>query len=192
MTRGRVANENGGVRANPCGRARGLFGCRVVRNGPVRLDRLDVWQGTTAEPVDLDLIEAHVPELGRSFRARVVGDPWQAAAMYQRLRRRGLPVHEHAFTTNSWTTLATGLCRAVRDRRLDLPSDDAELLDELAAVKIIEKGPGVYRLDHAPGAHDDRVVALALAAVPLFDAGPTRARIRSVARMVETAGIQRV
>lgn len=48
----------------------------------------------------------------------------------------------------------------LRDHRLALP-DDRELLDELMTVRLRESAPGVYRLDHDSGQHDDRAVALA-------------------------------
>jgi hypothetical protein len=37
-----------------------------------------------------------------------------------------------------------------------------------------ETSPGVYRLDHDHGHHDDRAIALALAAVHLAERGPVR------------------
>jgi hypothetical protein len=45
---------------------------------------------------------------------------------------------------------------------LRLP-DDPELLDELANVRLRESSPGVLRMDHDAGRHDDRAIALALA-----------------------------
>jgi len=42
------------------------------------------------------------------------------------------------------------------------------LLDELAHVRLRESSPGVYRLDHDSGRHDDRAVALALAVTTLL------------------------
>ncbi len=48
------------------------------------------------------------------------------------------------------------------DRRLWIPNDP-ELIDELASVRIRETStPGVYRLDHDAGRHDDRAVCMAL------------------------------
>ena len=61
--------------------------------------------------------------------------------MYQRLRRAGLRVSEFTFTTSSWTRLPIELFGLLRDRGLDLPGGDDDLLDELAAVRLIERGP---------------------------------------------------
>jgi len=51
----------------------------------------------------------------------------------------------------------------LRERRIALP-DDPGLRDELANVRLRETSPGVYRLDHDQGRHDDRAIALGLAA----------------------------
>jgi hypothetical protein len=40
----------------------------------------------------------------------------------------------------------------------------AALIDELAHVRLRETGPGHVRIDHDPSRHDDRVIALGLAA----------------------------
>ncbi len=52
----------------------------------------------------------------------------------------------------------------LREHRLALP-DDAGLLDELAAVRL----RGAHRFDHDAGEHDDRAVALGLAALALTE-----------------------
>ena len=46
-----------------------------------------------------------------------------------------------------------------------MPAGDAALRDELANVRLRETGPGRVRLDHATGRHDDRAVAIGLAAL---------------------------
>jgi len=47
--------------------------------------------------------------------------------------------------------------------------DDAELLEELATVRLRESTPGTYGLDHDASGHDDRAVALGLAALALTE-----------------------
>lgn len=80
-------------------------------------------------------------------------------------------VEEWAFTAQSVGRLAVNLHLLLRERRLSLP-DDAELLDELANVRLRETSPGVFRLDHDAGKHDDRAVALGLAALALTEKPP--------------------
>src|SRR5581483_4176632 len=64
--------------------------------------------------------------------------------------------------------LASTLVQLLRGRRLDLPADDGELADELKNLRLRETAPGVVRLDHDADRHDDRAVALALAATRLL------------------------
>lgn len=130
----------------------------------VFLDRMEVWQGTRAEPVLLADVEEWVAQASAAFNAApVVLDPWQAVGLTQRLRRRGLHVEEFTFSNASVGRLAATLHLLLRNRALALP-DDPELLDELANVRLRETSPGVLRMDHDSGRHDDRAIALALAA----------------------------
>ena len=141
--------------------------CAVVhgeRTGPdtvVNLDRMAVWSGTRATPVDLGAVEAWLLEAATKYRARIVGDPWQAVGMFQRLRSQGVQVEEFTFSQQSIGRLATTLHLAIRDHHLALPPDE-ELIDELANVRLRETSPGVLRMDHDPDKHDDRAIALAL------------------------------
>jgi hypothetical protein len=69
----------------------------------------------------------------------------------------------------------------LREHRLALP-DDAELLDELGTVRLRESTPGVYRLDHDANSHDDRAVALGLAALALTERTEGRASVTAPQR----------
>jgi hypothetical protein len=152
-----------------------LVACSAPHAGvAVALDRIAVWQGSRREPVALDVVESAVLEAWRAYgRPPIVLDPWQAAQLAQRLRARGVKVTEFTFTAQSVSRLALRLHGLIRDRALELP-DDPELLDELANVRLRETSPGVYRLDHDHGRHDDRAIALALAAEHLLDRPPAR------------------
>jgi len=86
----------------------------------------------------------------------------------QRLRARGVAVTEWTFSPVSVGRLAMTLHLLLREHRLALP-DDAGLLDELATVRLRESTPGTYRLDHDASGHDDRAVALGLAALALTE-----------------------
>jgi phage terminase large subunit-like protein len=141
--------------------------CSVDENDPaqhVALDRIGVWQGSRAAPVDLDTVESWIETAWREYgQPSVVCDPYQAAQLMQRLARHGVHVVEHAFTQASVSRLALRLFQLISDHALQLPPDE-ELLDELVNVRLRESSPGVYRLDHDPDRHDDRAVSLALAA----------------------------
>ena len=139
-----------------------LRGVRVV------LDRIQVWAGTSDSPVRLSDVEAWLAQaVGIYNQARIVIDPWQAIGLSQRLRGRGVAVREFNFTSASVGRLASALHQLLRNRALALPNDEA-LLDELANVRLRETTPGVYRLDHDPDQHDDRAIALGLAANQLL------------------------
>jgi phage FluMu gp28-like protein len=77
-------------------------------------------------------------------------------------------VDEYGFGAQSVGRLASTLHMLLRDRRLSL-FDDTELLDELGNVRLRETTPGVLRMDHDPDRHDDRAIALSLAALALVE-----------------------
>ncbi|MGO1544390.1 MAG: terminase large subunit domain-containing protein [Gulosibacter sp.] len=134
----------------------------------VVLDRIAVLQGTPAHPVQLADVESLVLQAAQAYRATVRVDPWQATGLAQRLRSRGVTITEWSFTAASVGRLAVNLHLLLREHRLALP-DDPDLLDELATVRLRETNPGVFRLDHDSGHHDDRAVALGLAALALTE-----------------------
>lgn len=145
------------------GAERQEIGRRVV------LDRMGVWAGSRLRPVNLDDVEEWVETASRSYnRAEVVFDPYQAVGMMQRLQGRDVFCHEFTFSSASVGRLASTLHLLLRNRALALP-DDAELIDELANVRLRETSPGVIRMDHDAGRHDDRAIALALAAHRLLE-----------------------
>lgn len=132
------------------------------------LDRIEVWKGSRIRPVQIEAVEEWIAQASDSYgRARIVADPWQSIGLLQRLRAKGLKAEEFAFTQSSVGRLASTLYGVIRDRNLLIP-DDPDLIDELAHVRLVEKSPGVFRMDHDPGRHDDRAVALALAATSLL------------------------
>lgn len=149
--------------------------CSAEGDAPaVALDRMMVYQGSRRQSVSLDVVEAAALEAWQGYgQPSLVADPWQAAQLCQRLRARGVRVEEFTFSSQSVSRLALRLHGLIRDRALQLP-DDAELLDELTNVRLRETSPGVYRLDHDQGRHDDRAIALALAAENLLSKPPVR------------------
>lgn len=138
--------------------------------GPlVVLDRVHVLQGAKSRPVQLDDVERLAEQTSRAYgHARIRLDPWQGVGLAQRLRDRGVSVEEWSFTAQSVGRLGQNLHLLLRDHRLALPDDQA-LLDELMTVRLRESAPGVYRLDHDSGQHDDRAVSLGLAALALTE-----------------------
>lgn len=135
----------------------------------ILLDRLMVWSPSPQRPVTLSAVQDWVGEFARRYRNAVcVFDPSQGLQMMQTLKRSGLTVEEFSFSGSSVGKLGTTLLQLIRERALALPADEDDLLDELRNVRVKETAPGTYRLDHARGRHDDRAIALALAAHTLL------------------------
>lgn len=148
-----------------------LFQRKPVEVGTARvvLDRMEVWQGSKSRPVQLGDVEDWVLEASRAFNgAQVVFDPFQAIGSAQRLEASGVRCHQFNFSQGSVGRLASTLHRLLSDGALALPPDE-DLLDELSHVRLVERSPGVVRMDHASGRHDDRAIALALAAHHLLN-----------------------
>jgi hypothetical protein len=89
----------------------------------------------------------------------------------QRLKQAGVRIEEFTFSASPVGRLAMTLLQLIRERELALPDDD-ELISELRGVRLKESSPGVFRLDHDRGQHDDRAVALSLAATALVERPP--------------------
>lgn len=143
-----------------------------VESVRVVLDRMQVWQGSKSERVQISEVEDWILQASRSFNsAPAVVDPWQMVGSVQRLRQAGVVVEEFTFSAVSVGRLASTLHSLLKNTALSIP-DDPELLDELVNVKLIEKSPGVVRMDHASGRHDDRATALGLAAWYLLNRPP--------------------
>jgi phage terminase large subunit-like protein len=139
----------------------------------VVLDRIEVWEGKKSKPVRLAEVGSWLLEASRTFNgAGLVFDPFQAVGLAQRLEDSGVRTSSFTFSSASVGRLARTLHQLLRDRAFVLPADDQELLEELRNVRIVEKQPGVFRMDHDRGRHDDRAVALALAAHQLLEDPP--------------------
>lgn len=149
--------------------------CHSERDGNVQkivLDRMQTWTPSRANPVRLEVVGDWLLEATRRYNhGRLVYDPWQAIDLSQRLRAKGVSAVEFTFSASSVGRLGSVLHLLLRNRQLALP-DDPALFDELAAVRLRETTPGVLRLDHDEGQHDDRAIALALAAQHLVDRQP--------------------
>jgi phage FluMu gp28-like protein len=143
------------------------------------VDRMQVWRGSRLRPVQLSAVEEWVEEAARRYgQARVRFDPFQAVHLAQRLKRKGITVEEFTFSPASVAKLASILLQLIREHAVALP-DDADLLGELRNLRLRESSPGVFRLDHDRHGHDDRAVALALAASWLVERGSSMGRMRT-------------
>lgn len=136
----------------------------------VVLDRLRAWKPSKARPVDMAEVEAYIDHAAQQYNgARIVGDPYQAVAMVQRLRHHH-SVREVTFSAGSNSRRAQQLLRLIRDRNLDLP-DEEDLVGELLSLRLVEgSSPGILKLTTEGGTagHFDRVTAFMLACEELL------------------------
>ena len=148
------------------------LGVEQVTGTRVVLDRMNVWQGTSQNAVPLSEVEAWIAQAASTFNHAVVRlDPWQLIGTTQRLREvHNIACDEFNFSATSVGKLAATLHRLMRDHQLALPNDE-ELIDELRSVRLEERTPGVVRLTHDSDRHDDRAVALGLAAHKIMSEG---------------------
>ena len=139
--------------------------------GPQRVvvDHLDRWQGSKKHHVPIDAVRERVAALSKEYnRAFVHADPNQFIGTLQDLNKLGVRAKEWTFTATSVGTLATALVQTFRNGQIQVPHS-AILKDELLSVKLRESAPGVTRLDHDRGGHDDQAVTIGLACHLLLD-----------------------
>jgi hypothetical protein len=129
----------------------------------VVVDDVRVWSPSPGRPVPHEEVEAFVLDRARAYRATVVFDPAEFRGAAQRLAAK-VKVEQFTFSQQSVGKLALTLFNLLRAHEIALPVDDQALVDELAHVRLLHPGPGLWRVDHDPSRHDDRAIALALAA----------------------------
>lgn len=128
----------------------------------VQVDRLKVWRGSKRKPVNLSDVESYILAASNEYNgAELHADPYQAVELLQRLRAKGVRAHEFVFSAQSVGRVANALHLALRNRLLHIPNDP-DLLAELGRVRLRETAPGVARLDHDSGEHDDQAVCIAI------------------------------
>ena len=145
-----------------------------MADGVVVVDLVKAWAGTPREPVNLAAVGEWLALVGEDYnRATLVYDPHEATAIVQGLGWRKRRLVAYNFSQSSVGHLAMALYQVMRSRRIALYPDTA-LIDEMANVRLRETQPQIYRIDHDPQRHDDRVIALALATRHLMDQRPRR------------------
>lgn len=135
----------------------------------VVVDHIERWQGSKKHPVQITPVRLRVAELSKEYnRARVSADPNQFIGTLQDLNREGVRAQEWTFSASSVGLIATALVQTFRNRLIEVPHSRV-LQDELLSVRLRESAPGVTRLDHDRGAHDDQAVTIGLLCHLLLD-----------------------
>ena len=126
------------------------------------VDHIERWLGSKKKPVQVSQVEDWLAlNAAKWNRANVHADPSQFRGSIQSLNLRGVRAKEFNFTSTSVGEVASALVQTFRNRQIDVP-DLPILKDELLRVKLRESSPGVTRLDHDAGAHDDQAVTIGM------------------------------
>ena len=118
--------------------------------------------------MEISVVEEWLVEAATSYAERRCGSILAGDGLMQRLKRRGVRAEEFTFSSAVGRPPRERAAPAAAQRLISLP-DDPDLLDELRNVRLRETSPGVLRMDHDADQHDDRAIALALAASKLLD-----------------------
>jgi hypothetical protein len=124
-----------------------------------------IFQPSTREPLDFETtIERTLRELMRRFAVRgVFYDPYQMAAVAQRLQAAGVPMREFPQTVGALTEIGTNLYDLIKGRSL-VVYPDADMRLAISRAIAVETGRG-WRISKEKQSHKiDVVVALAMAA----------------------------
>ena len=131
----------------------------------VRLLRHVVYQPSPEQPLDFELtVESYLLDLQRKFMVRAIYyDPYQLAAVMQRLTKQGLPCVEFAQSSPNLTAASQNLFDLIQSQALVLYPDDAMRLAVSRAVAI--ETPRGWRIGKQNQAFKiDQIVALAMSA----------------------------
>ena len=132
--------------------------------GPQRaiVDHIERWKGSKQKPVQVSKVEDWLVEWANKYnRAPVYADPTQFRGSIQNLNLRGVRAKEWNFTSTSVGEVASALVQTFRNRQIHVPHS-MTLKEELLRVRLRETAPGVTRLDHDKGAHDDQAVTIGM------------------------------
>ena len=149
------------------------------QDGQIRVDRLDVWQGSRESPVPIANIRNWIEEQRKVFgpSPRLVCDPYQLEELAQ-FYEKHLVVHRHeARGGKSNYAMAEALRSAIINKRLvwypgagALPVGGKieTLLEELPSLVLRVMPSYGYRFDHLSGRHDDRAVCVGMGVLSLY------------------------
>ena len=132
--------------------------------GPQRavVDHIERWKGNKKAPIQVSKVEDWLVDNAPKWnRAPVYADPTQFRGSIQNLNLRGVRAKEWNFTSTSVGEVATALVQTFRNRQIHVPNHPV-LKDELLKVRLRESSPGVTRLDHDKGGHDDQAVTIGM------------------------------
>ncbi len=138
----------------------------------VRLVGHRIFQPTAAQPLDFErTVEATVREMRGRFSVRgVYYDPYQMAAVAQRLQAAGVPMREYPQSPANLTSMGSNLYEMIKSRGIVVYPDEGLRLAISRAVAV--ETPRGWKISKEKVSHKiDVVVALAMAARACVDEG---------------------
>jgi hypothetical protein len=165
-----------GVDYAPVRDGTGLCVCHLDDEANVVLDRLDVMQGSAERRVPIQAVESWIDNARRDFPgATLVADPYSLESTLQ--SREGVMdvVRFEPRAGKANYELAANLRSLIVNRRLRLYPEAGgvvkdgrlhTLVDELSELHV-EQRPAGWRIQHSASGHDDRTVAVGMAALHL-------------------------
>jgi phage terminase large subunit-like protein len=138
----------------------------------VRLVAHRIFQPTPNQPLDFEAtIESTVKDYFRRFTVRGVNyDPYQMAAVAQRLRNAGIPMREYPQSVPNLTAMGSNLYELIKGARIAVYRDDAFRL--AVSRTVAKETPRGLQLTKEKQSHKiDVVIALAMAALPAVEQG---------------------
>jgi hypothetical protein len=145
-----------------------------VNPGTVVVDRLDVWQGSPDEPILIQAIDDWLSQQRQAFpNLEVVFDPYQMEGLAQKWEQRMRVERFEARGGKRTYEMAENLRSLIVSKQLVwypgagtlvVNGYQETLVDEIAGL-IIKPTPYGYRFDHEAAFHDDRAVAIGMAAL---------------------------
>ena len=131
-----------------------------------------IFQPTANQPLDFEAtIEATVRDYCRRFAVRTVAyDPYQMAAVAQRLRSANIPMREFPQSVPNLTSMGSNLYELIKGARIAVYKDDALRL--AVSRTVAKETPRGLQLTKEKQSHKiDVVVALAMAALHAVEQG---------------------
>jgi phage terminase large subunit-like protein len=131
--------------------------------GRLRLADLRVWSPPAKGKVNIEAIEDAIADLDQRFRLTIGADPWQAAYLIERLKKRGLRIEAVDFTGNNLKSMCSAMLEAFAEGRIEL-YQEPPLISDLRALRVEEKSYGCRLVSpRGPNGHGDAATALSIA-----------------------------
>jgi phage terminase large subunit-like protein len=138
----------------------------------VRLVTHKIFQPTQAEPLNFEAtIETALLDLRQRYRVQSIRyDPYQMAAVAQRMQQRGLPMWEFPQTIGNLTEASTNLFELIKGRNL-VAYTDPDLKLAVSRAVALESPRGWHIVKSKTSHKIDIVVALAMACLDAVHGG---------------------